>query len=63
MTAVSIDQLSVAQLGSVKKQLDDEVDHLALSVGRLKAVQQRFRGCTQALQALSPDSTSMASLA
>ncbi|MCJ1328266.1 subunit of tubulin prefoldin [Thelotrema lepadinum] len=47
---VQIQDLSLQQLSSVKKQLDDEVEHLTVSYSKLRAAQTRFRDCTKSIQ-------------
>ncbi|KAI0012870.1 putative prefoldin subunit 5 [Xylariaceae sp. FL0662B] len=47
---VNLDSLSVQQLGQVKKQLDDELEHLTSSFTQLHAAQSRFRECLRCVQ-------------
>jgi len=42
---VDLAQLDVQQLSQVKKQFDDEVQHLSNSYQNLKLAQQKFRDC------------------
>ncbi|KAI9829805.1 MAG: subunit of tubulin prefoldin [Phylliscum demangeonii] len=42
---VDISTLTAAQLGGLKKQLDDELEQLTTSFGRLRAAQVKFREC------------------
>ncbi|KAF1826477.1 Prefoldin alpha subunit [Dissoconium aciculare CBS 342.82] len=42
---VDLAQLSAQQLSQVKKQLDDEVQHLTGSYQNLRGAQQKFRDC------------------
>ncbi|KAM7190551.1 Prefoldin [Naviculisporaceae sp. PSN 640] len=42
---VSLDSLSAQQLSAVKKQLDEEVEHLTASYSQLAAAQAKFKEC------------------
>ncbi|EMF17861.1 Prefoldin alpha subunit [Sphaerulina musiva SO2202] len=42
---IDLAQLSTQQLSQVKKQLDDEVQHLTSSYQNLRTAQQKFRDC------------------
>ncbi|KAI9827581.1 MAG: subunit of tubulin prefoldin [Thelocarpon impressellum] len=42
---VDLASLSAPQLASVKKQLDDELEHLTGSFAKLRAAQAKFRDC------------------
>ncbi|KAK3115795.1 subunit of tubulin prefoldin [Teratosphaeriaceae sp. CCFEE 6253] len=42
---IDLGSLSAQQLSQVKKQLDDEVQHLSNSYQNLRAAQQKFRDC------------------
>ncbi|KAM7184689.1 putative prefoldin subunit 5 [Rhypophila sp. PSN 637] len=42
---VSLDSLSAQQLSAVKKQLDEEVEHLTASFQQLAAAQAKFKEC------------------
>ena len=42
--------LSVQQLSSVKKQLDDELEHLTTSFSKLRAAQTKFRECVKSIK-------------
>ncbi|KAL2019462.1 hypothetical protein VTK56DRAFT_9578 [Thermocarpiscus australiensis] len=42
---VSLDSLSPQQLSAVKKQLDEEVEHLSTSFAQLAAAQAKFKEC------------------
>jgi prefoldin alpha subunit len=42
---IDLTQLSAQQLSQVKKQLDDEVQHLTGSYQNLRGAQQKFRDC------------------
>lgn len=47
---VDLATLSAQQLSQVKKQLDDEVQHLSSSYQNLKNAQQKFRQCIKNVQ-------------
>lgn len=47
---LDISQLDVQQLSQVKKQLDDELEHLTNSYQKLRNAQAKFRDCTASLQ-------------
>jgi prefoldin alpha subunit len=47
---VDLSTLSVQQLGSVKKQLDEELEHLTNSFSKLRAAQAKFRECLQSIK-------------
>jgi prefoldin alpha subunit len=47
---VDLTQLSAQQLSQVKKQLDDEVQHLTGSYQNLRGAQQKFRDCIVSIQ-------------
>jgi prefoldin subunit 5 len=47
---VSLDSLSVQQLTQVKKQLDEEVEHLSASFTQLVAAQRKFQECLRCVQ-------------
>lgn len=47
---VDLTQLSAQQLAQVKKQLDDEVQHLTNSYQNLRAAQQKFRDCVASIR-------------
>ncbi|OAA61156.1 prefoldin subunit [Niveomyces insectorum RCEF 264] len=48
--SVNLDDLSPQQLGAVKKQLDEEVEHLSTSFSQLMAAQGKFRECLRCVQ-------------
>lgn len=48
--SVEIQNLSLPQLGSVKKQLDDELEHLTISFSKLRTAQNKFRDCIKSIQ-------------
>lgn len=50
MTTVSLDQLSAQQLTAVKKQLDEEVEHLTTSFAQLQAAQIKFKDCLRCVK-------------
>ncbi|KAK2611289.1 hypothetical protein N8I77_004644 [Diaporthe amygdali] len=47
---VSLDQLSAQQLTAVKKQLDEEVEHLTTSFAQLQAAQIKFKDCLRCVK-------------
>lgn len=47
---VSLDSLSTQQLTAVKKQLDDEVEHLTTSFAQLQAAQIKFKDCLRCVK-------------
>lgn len=51
MSTVSLDSLSAQQLTTVKKQLDEEVEHLTTSFAQLQAAQIKFRDCLRCVKA------------
>ncbi|KAK8139910.1 hypothetical protein PG984_001033 [Apiospora sp. TS-2023a] len=53
---VNLDTLSVQQLSQVKKQLDEELEHLTSSFTQLHAAQSKFRDCLRCVQ--QPDGKS-----
>ncbi|MCJ1314350.1 subunit of tubulin prefoldin [Agyrium rufum] len=48
--AVDLAGLSIEQLKAVKKQLDDELEHLMNSFSKLKAAQAKFQDCQKSIQ-------------
>ncbi|KAI9840140.1 MAG: subunit of tubulin prefoldin [Sclerophora amabilis] len=46
---VELSSLSVQQLSSVKKQLDEELEHLTNSFAKLRAAQTKFRECLKSI--------------
>ncbi|KAJ9164557.1 Class II aaRS and biotin synthetase [Coniochaeta hoffmannii] len=51
---VNLDSLSAQQLSQVKKQLDEEVEHLTNSFTQLHAAQQKFKECLRCVKAQTP---------
>ncbi|KUI66241.1 putative prefoldin subunit 5 [Cytospora mali] len=47
---VSLDSLSAQQLTAVKKQLDEEVEHLTTSFAQLQAAQIKFKDCLRCVK-------------
>ncbi|KAI9860403.1 MAG: subunit of tubulin prefoldin [Vezdaea acicularis] len=47
---VDLAALSVQQLSQVKKQLDEELEHLTNSFNKLRAAQNKFRECLQSIK-------------
>ncbi|KAI1336391.1 putative prefoldin subunit 5 [Xylariaceae sp. FL0016] len=57
---INLDSLSAQQLSQVKKQLDEELEHLTSSFTQLHAAQSKFRECLRCVQtgkasSLQPD--------
>lgn len=50
-TTVDLGSLSVQQLSQVKKQLDEETQHLTNSYAQLRSAQQKFRDCIASIAA------------
>ncbi|KAL1306696.1 hypothetical protein AAFC00_005366 [Neodothiora populina] len=48
---IDLASLSVQQLAQVKKQLDDEVQHLTSSYSQLRSAAQKFRDCITSINA------------
>ena len=46
---VDLASLSTQQLSQVKKQLDDELEHLTSSFTQLRAAQVKFRECLRSI--------------
>ena len=46
---VDLASLSATQLNQVKKQLDDELEHLTSSFSQLRAAQAKFRECLRSI--------------
>ena len=47
---VDLGSLSFQQLSSMKKQLDDELEHLTTSFSKLRAAKAKFRECLQSIK-------------
>ena len=47
---MDINSLSAQQLSAVKKQLDEEVEHLSGSFQKLRGAQTKFRECVKSIQ-------------
>ncbi|RYP45448.1 hypothetical protein DL768_008199 [Monosporascus sp. mg162] len=52
--AVSLESLNAQQLTQVKKQLDEELEHLTSSFTQLHAAQSKFRECLRCVQGSRP---------
>ncbi|KAI9864926.1 MAG: subunit of tubulin prefoldin [Trichoglossum hirsutum] len=48
--AVDLTSLSPPQLTSVKKQLDDELEHLTSSFAKLRTAQVKFQECLRTIR-------------
>ncbi|WWC85545.1 prefoldin, alpha subunit [Kwoniella dendrophila CBS 6074] len=55
---VNITDLDPTQLQEVKKQLDQELDHLTNSYSQLKQAQTKFKSCVENVNSLKPESKS-----
>ncbi|WVR03388.1 prefoldin, alpha subunit [Kwoniella sp. DSM 27419] len=53
---VNITDLEPAQLQEVKKQLDQELEHLTSSYSQLKQAQAKFKSCVDNVSSLAPGS-------
>ncbi|KAI1094760.1 Prefoldin alpha subunit [Rostrohypoxylon terebratum] len=47
---INLDSLNAQQLSQVKKQLDEELEHLTSSFAQLHAAQAKFRDCLRCVQ-------------
>lgn len=56
---VNIDSLDVQQLSQVKKQIEEEVEHLGSSFAQLHAAQVKFKDCLRCVQTRSASSGGM----
>lgn len=52
--SINVSDLSIEQLQSVKKQLDDELSHLTNSFAQLKAAQAKFKTCLENVGEIKP---------
>ncbi|KAK0552856.1 subunit of tubulin prefoldin [Tilletia horrida] len=50
---ISIADLSLPQLADVRRQLEQEIEHLSDSFGALRTAQAKFKSCLEALESLS----------
>ncbi|KAF9445434.1 Prefoldin alpha subunit [Macrolepiota fuliginosa MF-IS2] len=51
---INVNDLDVAQLADIKKQLEDELNHLTSSFAQLKQAQAKFKGCIDNINAIKP---------
>jgi prefoldin alpha subunit len=51
--AVNLDTLEPQQLAQVKKQLEEELEHLTSSFAQLHGAQNKFKDCLQCVQSRS----------
>ncbi|KJZ79086.1 hypothetical protein HIM_01237 [Hirsutella minnesotensis 3608] len=51
--AINLDTLEPQQLAQVKKQLDEELEHLTASFAQLHGAQTKFKDCQQCVQSRS----------
>ncbi|CAE6513204.1 unnamed protein product [Rhizoctonia solani] len=52
---INVADLELPQLTEVKKQLDEELNHLTNSFAQLKAAQSKFRGCLDNINEVKPE--------
>ncbi|KAG6852736.1 hypothetical protein C0991_009452 [Blastosporella zonata] len=52
---ISINDLDVAQLADVRKQLEDELNHLTNSFAQLKQAQAKFKSCVENVREVKPE--------
>ena len=51
LPAVNLDTLAPEQLSQVKKQLDEELEHLTTSFSQLHGAQTKFKDCLRCVRA------------
>ncbi|CED85234.1 prefoldin alpha subunit [Phaffia rhodozyma] len=51
---ISVQDLDFRQLSEVKKQLDDELEHLTTSFAQLKQAQAKFKSCIADVEEVNP---------
>ncbi|KAI5450857.1 subunit of tubulin prefoldin [Naganishia albida] len=51
---VQLTDLNFSQLQEVKRQLDEEVEHLTTSFGQLKQAQAKYRSCVNDIEEVKP---------
>lgn len=54
---VDVTELDLQQLADVRKQLEQELQHLTASYGQLKAAQARFRTCIESIGNIKPEAS------
>ncbi|KAG6902149.1 hypothetical protein C0995_003906 [Termitomyces sp. Mi166 len=52
---VNVNDLDVAQLADVRKQLEDELNHLTNSFAQLKQAQAKFKACMENVREVKPE--------
>ncbi|BGP04361.1 subunit of tubulin prefoldin [Rhodotorula toruloides] len=52
---VSLQDLTLEQIGQVRSQLEQELKHLTAAFGDLKAAQSKFMACMDSLDSIKPD--------
>ncbi|CCU81939.1 Prefoldin subunit domain containing protein [Blumeria hordei DH14] len=50
-SAVTLESLTLPQLSQIKRQLDEELEHLTTSFAQLRAAMAKFRECRRSLDA------------
>jgi len=53
-TTVNVADLDIAQLADVKRQLDQELEHLTSSFAQLKQAQAKFSACAENVTQIAP---------
>ncbi|KAL7411841.1 Prefoldin [Mrakia frigida] len=54
---IAVQDLDFKQLSEVKKQLDDELEHLTNSFGQLKQAAAKFKACVNDVSEIDPKNT------
>ncbi|KAG6836977.1 hypothetical protein H0H93_016930 [Arthromyces matolae] len=52
---ISVDDLDVTQLADVRKQLEEELNHLTNSFAQLKQAQAKFKACIDNVKEVKPE--------
>lgn len=52
---INIADLDISQLGEIRKQLEEELNHLTSGFAKLKQAQSKFKVCVQNVQEVKPD--------
>ncbi|KIK04437.1 hypothetical protein K443DRAFT_93068 [Laccaria amethystina LaAM-08-1] len=52
---INVGDLDVAQLADVRKQLEDELNHLTSSFAQLKQAQAKFKSCIENVNEVKPE--------
>ncbi|KAH6901470.1 prefoldin subunit 5, partial [Coprinopsis sp. MPI-PUGE-AT-0042] len=54
---INIGDLDISQLGEIRKQLEEELNHLTSSFAKLKQAQSKFKSCVQNVQDVKPENS------